>query len=121
MAQTTQLRRIDRAENEAQRVFQLQRAAYAKHPFPSLEERRAQLRAIERVLLENRDAIAEAIDRDFGHRATEESLMLELFTCVDGIRHARRKLAGWMKPQRRSVSVLFATGRNRLVPQPKGV
>ena len=40
MAQTAQLRRIDRAENEAQRVFRLQREAYLKHPYPSLEERR---------------------------------------------------------------------------------
>jgi len=121
MAQTAQLRRIEHADNEAQRIFQLQREAYLEHPFPSLEERRARLRAVERVLIENRDAIAEAIHRDFGHRCTEESLMLELFTCVDGIRHARKKLPGWMRPQRRSVSVLFATGRNRLVPQPKGV
>ena len=121
MAQTAQLRRIDRPENEAQRVFQLQREAHLRHPYPSLEERRERLRAVERVLLENRDAIAAAIHRDFGHRSTEESLMLELFSCVDGIRHALRKLPRWMRPQRRSVSLLFATGRNRVIPQPKGV
>ena len=121
MAQTAQLRRIDRAENEAQRVFRLQREAYLKHPYPSLEERRQHLRAVERVLVDNRDAIAEAIHRDFGHRAVEESLMLELFTSVDGIRHTLKKLPRWMRPQRRSVSVLFATGKNRVIPQPKGV
>jgi coniferyl-aldehyde dehydrogenase len=121
MAQTAQLRRIERPENEAQRVFQLQREAYLRHPYPSLDERRERLRAVERVLVEHRDAIAGAIHRDFGHRSTEESLMLELFTCVDGIRHTLRKLPRWMRPQRRSVSLLFATGRNRVVPQPKGV
>src|SRR5574338_265611 len=121
MAQTAQLRRIDRPENDAQRIFQRQREAWLASPYPSLEERRARLRAVERVLVENRDAIADAIQRDFGHRATEESLMLELFTSVDGIRHAHRKLPRWMRPQRRSVSVLFATGKNRVVPQPKGV
>jgi coniferyl-aldehyde dehydrogenase len=121
MAQTAQLRRIDRPENEAQRVFQIQREAYLRHPYPSLAERREQLAALERVLVENRDAIAEAIHRDFGHRSTEESLILELFTCVDGIRHTRKKLRRWMRPQRRSVSPLFATGRNRVLPQPKGV
>jgi len=40
---------------------------------------------------------------------------------VDGIRHVRKKLKKWMKPQRRHVSVLFATGKNRVIPQPKGV
>ena len=121
MAQTAQIRRIDRPENEAQRIFQLQREAYLGHPFPSLEERRQHLRAVEGVLLENRDAIASAIHQDFGHRCTEESLMLELFTCVEGIRQTLKKLPRWMRPQRRSVSLLFATGRNRVIPQPKGV
>ncbi len=121
MAQTAQLRVIEHPENEAQRVFQLQREAYLRHPYPSLDERRERLRAVEGVLLENRDAIAEAIHRDFGHRCTEESLMLELFTCVDGIRHTLKKLPRWIRPQRRSVSLVFATGRNRVIPQPKGV
>jgi coniferyl-aldehyde dehydrogenase len=121
MAQTAQLRRIDHPENEAQGIFQRQREAYLGYPYPSLEERRERLRAVERVLLENRDAIADAIHRDFGHRATEESLMLELFTCVDGIRHTLKKLPRWMRPQRRPISMLFATGRGRVLPQPKGV
>ncbi len=121
MAQTAQLRRIDVAENEAQRVFTLQRAAYLRHPYPSYEERLENLRKLERVLVDNANAIAEAINADFGHRAYEESMMAELFTSVDGIRDARKKLKKWMRPQRRHVSVLFATGRNRVIPQPKGV
>jgi len=121
MAQTAQLRRIERPDNEAQRIFQRQREAYLAHPFPSLDERRARLRVLERTLLENRDAIAAAIHQDFGHRCSEESLMLELLTCVTGIRHTLKKLPRWIRPQRRSVSILFATGRSRLVPQPKGV
>jgi coniferyl-aldehyde dehydrogenase len=121
MAQTAQLRRIDEPENEAERVFKIQREAYARHPYPSVDERREQLRALESVLLENRDAIAEAIHSDFGHRSAEESLMLELFTCVEGIRHTLKKLPRWARPQRRSVSLVFATGRNRVIPQPKGV
>ena len=47
--------------------------------------------------------------------------MLELFTCVDGIRHTLKKLPRWMRPQRRSVSLVFATARNRVISQPKGV
>src|SRR5262249_18192376 len=122
MAQTAQLRRIiETAENEAQRVFTLQRQAYLRHPYPSLEERQETLRKLDQVLVRNTDAIADPITPDFGHRALEESLRLELFTCVAGIRHTRRKLAKWMRPQRRHVSMLFATGSNRLVPQPKGV
>ena len=121
MAQTAQLRRIDVEENEAQRVFNLQRQAYLAHPYPSLAERRENLHKLERVLVDNADAIAQAIMADFGHRAVEESLMAELFTSVDGLRDARRKVKRWMRPQRRHVSILFATGSNRLIPMPKGV
>ena len=121
MAQTAQLRRIDVAENEAQRVFQLQREAYLRHPYPSWEERRDNLLKLERVLVDNATAIAEAINADFGHRAFEESMMAELFTSVDGLRDARRRLRRWMRAQRRHVSILFATGSNRVIPQPKGV
>src|SRR5262249_692472 len=121
MAQTAQLRRIDIAENEAQRVFQLQREAYLRHPYSSLEERRDNLLKLERILVDNATAIAEAINADFGHRAFEESMMAELFTSVDGLRDARKRLAKWMRPQRRHVSILFATASNRVIPQPKGV
>jgi coniferyl-aldehyde dehydrogenase len=121
MAQTAQRRRLDVVENEAQRIFALQRQAYLRQPYPSLEERQENLRRLDRILVDNADAIADAINRDFGHRCAEESKMLELFTCIDGIRHTRRKLPRWIKPQRRHVSMLFATGRNRLIPQPKGV
>ncbi|NND29344.1 MAG: coniferyl aldehyde dehydrogenase, partial [Myxococcales bacterium] len=59
--------------------------------------------------------------RDFGHRCAEESKILEIFPVIDGLRHTRKKLRKWMKPQRRPISWLFATGSNRLIPQPKGV
>lgn len=121
MAQTAQLRRVDVAENEAQRVYALQRQAYLRHPYPSYEERIENLKKLERILVDNADAIADAINADFGCRCAEETKLLEIFTSVDGIRHTRKKLRKWMKPKRRHVSVLFATGANRVVPQPKGL
>ena len=121
MAQTAQLRRIDHAENEAQRVFALQRAAYLAHPYPTLDERKENLRKLDRILVENAPAIAEAINADFGHRAVEETLMAEVFGTVDGIRHTLKHVAKWMKPQKRSVAITFAGGSNTLIPQPKGV
>jgi coniferyl-aldehyde dehydrogenase len=121
MAQTAQLRQIDVVENEAQRIFKLQREAYLRDPYPSLEERKARLTALERILLDNTDAIVYAIQKDFGHRCAEESKILEIFPTIDGIRDTRKRLRKWIKPQKRHVSVLFATGKNRVLPQPKGV
>jgi len=121
MAQTAQLRRIDVAENDAQRVFNLQRQAYLRRPYPSFEERRENLDKLERILVDHSTEIAEAINADFGHRAVEESMIAELFTSVDGIRDTRKHLRKWMRPQRRHVSILFATGSNRVIPHPKGL
>ena len=120
MAQTAQLRHLDAIENEAQRIFTLQRQAYKRHPYPTLEERLESLTKVERILVDNADAIDEAINKDFGHRASAESKMLELFTCVDGIRHTRKKLKKVMKPERRHVSVLFATGKKPSHPAAQG-
>ncbi len=121
MAQTAQIRRIDGVQNEAQRVFRLQREAYLREPFPTLEERIDALTKLERILVDNADAIADAINRDFTNRCVEETKILEVFGCVDGIRYTRRKLKKWMKPQRRHVSINFPTASNRVIPQPKGV
>ncbi len=121
MAQTTQLRTLSTVDNEAQRVFQLQREAYLRQPFPSYDQRIANLHKLDRVLVENSTAIAESISLDFGHRAHEETLLAELFTSVDGIRDVSKRLKKWMAPQKRDVSLLFATGGNRVIPMPKGV
>jgi len=45
----------------------------------------------------------------------------EVFTSVDGIRDATKRLKKWMAPQKRDVSLVFATGKNRVEPMPKGV
>ena len=121
MAQTAQSRSFETIENEAQRVFALQREAYGRHPYPSYDERIANLRKLDRLLVEHAPAIAEAITADFGHRAFEETMAAEVFTSVDGIRSTMKHLRKWMAPQKRDVSILFATGRNRVIPMPKGV
>jgi len=121
MAQTAQSRTVDTVDNEAQRVFKLQREAYGRHPFPSYEERLAKIRALDRVLVASSKQIAEAISADFGHRAFEETMIAEVFTSIDGLRDVAKRLKKWMAPQRRDTSILFATGRNRVVPMPKGV
>lgn len=122
MAQTAQITAFpSEPENEAQRILQLQREAYFDNPYPSREERLDNLLKLEKLLVDNQEAIAEAIRRDFGNRAIEESKLLELFLSIDGLRYCRKNLKKWMKPKRRAVSIWFAGASNRVLAQPKGV
>jgi coniferyl-aldehyde dehydrogenase len=105
-----------------QAALELQRRACARDPVPSYEERRADLAALRRFIVENREALIDAINRDYGTRSRHETLFAELAPVLDGIRHARGRLRKWMRPQRRGIDLLLFPGaRNRVVPQPLGV
>ena len=107
---------------EFQTRFDAQRGAFLKAPEPSHAERLADLRALTRLLTENQSAIVAAIDADYGGRSGFETMFGEMFASLDGLRDARKRLARWMRPRRRSVDALLYPGaRNRLIPQPLGV
>jgi acyl-CoA reductase-like NAD-dependent aldehyde dehydrogenase len=103
------------------RIFQLQRAAFRRHPNPPPADRRAHLETLRRLLVDHADALATALDGDFGHRSTHETKLLEIFPSVLSARHARQHVAEWMQPERKPVSIWFQRGRARVVKQPLGV
>ncbi len=103
-------------------ALQRQRTAYLADPVPTLAQRRADLRTLERYVHEQQEALIEAVRADYGHRSRHETLMTEIGPLLASIRHARRHLRGWMKPQRRHVDRLtYGLGRNTVIPQPLGV
>jgi coniferyl-aldehyde dehydrogenase len=105
----------------ARRIFERQQAASRRRLYIPLRDRLEVLNQLESLLIQNQDAIADAISRDFGHRSRDETKIMEIFPAVSGLRHTRRHLKRWMKPQRRRVSLHFAGAGNRVIPQPKGV
>ena len=80
--------------DDMRQAFLAQRAAYKQNRLPSLQERRADLRAIHRLLLENREALIEAINQDYGCRSRFETLLTELLqgqeSALAAIRDVRR-------------------------------
>jgi coniferyl-aldehyde dehydrogenase len=102
-------------------ILQRLRDAQARDPLPSWHVRAERLRRLERMLREQRGAIAAAIDTDFGQRPVEETELLELFPSLSAIRHALRHGRRWMRPRRAPTALAFRPGRNRLLPQPRGV
>lgn len=105
-----------------QHSYQLQKQAVAENPQPaSSGERREWLKGLERLLLNHRDALAKAIDEDFGRRPKAETELLELIPCLNAIRHTYRHLPRWMRKQRRPVAITFQPGKAWVQYQPLGV
>jgi coniferyl-aldehyde dehydrogenase len=97
------------------------RAARDRGPAPDRHARLAALAALESLLRDNAAALCAAVDRDFGGRSSAETRLLELFPAIEAIRHARRHLAGWMRPRRARTNFWFLPGRSRVMMQPLGV
>ncbi len=107
---------------ELSTVLQLQRDAYHDDPVPGLEQRKKDLSALKHMLADNREAIIEAINADYGNRSRHESLLAEFIMSLDGINFAERHLKQWMKVQKRKIEfALYPGAKNRVIPQPLGV
>lgn len=103
-------------------ALDLQRSAYLADPMPDYAQRKADLLTLARFVRENKQAIVDAINADYGHRSSHETLMMEIGPVMGGIRHALKHLRTWMKPQRREIDRLtYGLGRNEVIPQPLGV
>src|SRR5208282_2555404 len=93
-----------------------------KAPEPTYAERLADLKSLGRLVKDNQAAIVAAINADYGNRSAFETTFGEVFSVLDGVHDATRRLKGWMKPRRRSVDHLtFPGASNRVIPQPLGV
>ena len=107
---------------ELHRCLEQQRAAYLAHPEPVYAERMSDLRQLSRLLKDNREALVQAVCRDYGSRSEFETLFAEFFVALETIRDNVRNLKKWMKPQRRRIDMLMYPGAsNRVIPQPLGV
>jgi acyl-CoA reductase-like NAD-dependent aldehyde dehydrogenase len=109
------------ASSELSEVFARQRAAFDRNPAPSLQQRRATLLKLERLIEQNRLILAEAANADFGTRSGFETEMSEIVGTISIIRFMRRRLRSWMSPRRRSVSMWYMPAKNRVEPRPLGV
>lgn len=106
---------------EMNRIFQAQRAAYRRAPYPSAEERIQNLQKLKRVLVKYQDELAQAVCDDFGHRSKDETKIAELVTSLEGLKYYTKHIRSWMRPQKRHVSVMAQPAKAKVVYQPLGV
>ena len=102
--------------------FAAQRKAYQADRCPSHAQRVADLRAMHRLLVDNREALISAVNADYGCRSRFETIVAELLMNQEGILDAIKQLKKWMKPQKRHLDITqYPMARARVIPQPVGV
>jgi aldehyde dehydrogenase (NAD+) len=85
-----------------------------------IEWRRAQLKAIERMLAEREAEFAEALRLDL-NKSRFETVLSETSFVVEEAKYARKHLARWMRGQRVRTPMMAQPGRSRILPEPRGV
>jgi coniferyl-aldehyde dehydrogenase len=106
---------------ELERVFRLQRAAFARERYPSLRTRRDRLARLKALVTDNETRFAAAVNRDFGGRSVHETRLAELYIVSAEIADARGNLRRWMRNERVSTPLHLLPGRARIERQPLGV
>lgn len=75
------------------------------------------------VLLKYQDKLVDALNSDFSCRSRQVTLLTDIAASLTPMKHARKHLHTWMKPQRRPSSFPFNLlgGRSHIEYQPLGV
>ncbi len=103
------------------RLYALQRDAFASERFPALATRRSRVERILSLVVEHQQALCAAVAQDFGHRSHHETRLAELFFVAAEARTAINHVARWMKPRRVSTPLHLLPASSHIRRQPLGV
>lgn len=111
------------AHAQIQSLLQRQRSALRASGPLSAEQRADRLQRAIDLVFDHREALVAALSADFGHRSSHQSLMSDIYATIECLRHSKKHLKKWMKPQRRSapVPMNILGGKARVEYQAKGV
>lgn len=115
------LPQADTGLHRLQVLFKRQHSASRTGVASSLAERQNRLDRLRTLLITHEASLIEAISSDFGNRSADETRLLEIGLILNAIRHTRRHLRGWMKPERRPVDIAFQPARAWIRYEPLGV
>ena len=108
-------------QSDLHSLLDMQRKAYAAHPFPPLAQRQQWLKSLRQLLSREREVLIDAISQDFSHRSPDETLFAELMPSLHSLDYTLKHLKRWMKPSSRRVGMTFQPASAKVVYQPVGV
>ncbi len=109
---------------DMQAILEGQKAAHLRDGEASAELRIERIDRCIRLLRENRAAIEDAVNADFGSRSREATAVTDIAGSIGPLKHARDHLRAWMRPEKRKTTpaILGLFGAKAEVRyQPKGV
>jgi len=122
MADTTRpINETPAHDAELDRIFELQKKAFAAEPYPAANVRTARLDALIHAVESNETRIIEAINSDFSNRSRHETLFAEIIVSVSAAKAAKHNLKRWMRARAVATPLHMKPAKSRLEPQPLGV
>ena len=88
---------------ELRATLEAQRTAFMRELPVGLHVRKDRLRRAIAMIADNADAFCDALSEDFGHRSREQSMVTDIAASVAPLRHALKKVDGWMRREKRPV------------------
>lgn len=104
-----------------QKRLQQMKDAYQADPFPDFKTRISGLHRLKKGLLKHEGNLIRALNKDYGRRSAQDTLIADILPIVTQINYTMRKLRGWMRSERRHTGLLFFPAKAEVAYQPLGV
>ena len=91
----------DTPEKEIRRLVDVQKKAHIAEGAMSAERRIALIDACIRLLIDNKEAIVDALNADFGSRSPEGSLATDIGGTLGALKYAKSNVKKWMRASKR--------------------
>lgn len=103
-------------------VLDLQKKAFIQNPWPSLAERKANIKKIPEMVLTHKDEIREALNKDFASHPASVVDFVEVLGVVARANYVISKIDEWTASEFRDVNPqMFGNSKSEIRYQPKGV
>jgi coniferyl-aldehyde dehydrogenase len=111
------------ASTDLQAILENQRSAFRAEGPVALATRIDRIDRCIALLVDNKEAICEAVNQDFGCRSKYVTLMMDVMNSVGSLKFVKKNLKKWMKPEKRSpfMPMNFLGAKAHVHYQPKGV
>ena len=112
-----------RSQQNCRPILDNQRRAFRAEGPVALATRIDRIDRCIALLVDNKEAICDAVNQDFGCRSQYVTLMTDVMNSVGSLKFVKKNLKKWMKPEKRSpfMPMNFLGGKAHVHHQPKGV